>query len=131
MKYILVLLVFLSFISCKKEGCTDPLALNYDEKAKEDNGSCEYKDVIVFSFASLELADDTIAPGTSTNVTATVTGNGLTYSWTSSGGDLIGTGNVVSFAASPCMYGEYEISCTVSDYENNSEKKTVIISVYP
>lgn len=122
---------FFFAVSCKKEGCTDPLALNYNEKAKKDDGSCEYKDVIVFSFTSLELADDTIAPGTSTDVTAIVTGNGLIYSWASSGGDLIGTGNVVSFAASPCMYGEYEISCTVSDYENNSEKKTAIISVYP
>lgn len=28
--------------SCKKEGCTDPIATNYDEKAKEDDGSCEY-----------------------------------------------------------------------------------------
>lgn len=28
---------------CKKEGCTDPLALNYDEDAKKDDGSCEYE----------------------------------------------------------------------------------------
>ena len=28
--------------SCKKKGCTDPLANNYSEKAKKDNGSCDY-----------------------------------------------------------------------------------------
>lgn len=28
--------------SCKKEGCTDPAANNYDEKAKKDDGSCTY-----------------------------------------------------------------------------------------
>lgn len=28
--------------SCKKEGCTDPTALNFNEKAKKDNGSCNY-----------------------------------------------------------------------------------------
>jgi hypothetical protein len=28
--------------SCKKEGCTDTNATNYDEKAKKDNGSCQY-----------------------------------------------------------------------------------------
>jgi uncharacterized iron-regulated protein len=30
------------FNSCKKEGCTDSTAINYDKKAKKDNGSCEY-----------------------------------------------------------------------------------------
>ena len=28
--------------SCKKEGCTDPLAQNYSEEAKKDDGSCTY-----------------------------------------------------------------------------------------
>lgn len=28
--------------SCKKEGCTDETALNYDAKAKKDDNSCEY-----------------------------------------------------------------------------------------
>jgi hypothetical protein len=32
----------LSISSCKKEGCTDETATNYDEKAKEDDGSCKY-----------------------------------------------------------------------------------------
>ena len=31
--------------SCKRrEGCTDPNAINYDSKAKQDDGSCEYQD---------------------------------------------------------------------------------------
>lgn len=34
------LIVFL--FSCKKEGCTDPVALNYDSHANKDNGTCEY-----------------------------------------------------------------------------------------
>lgn len=32
----------LGAVSCKKKGCTDPEALNYSEKAKKDDGSCEY-----------------------------------------------------------------------------------------
>lgn len=30
-----------SFSSCKKEGCTDPLATNYNPAATKDDGSCE------------------------------------------------------------------------------------------
>lgn len=34
-----------TFTSCKKKGCTDETALNYNEEAKKDDGSCVYKDV--------------------------------------------------------------------------------------
>lgn len=30
------------FVSCKKDGCTDAAATNYEEKAKKDDGSCKY-----------------------------------------------------------------------------------------
>lgn len=45
-------------VSCKKEGCTDPLASNYDAKANHDDGSCLY---------------DGTTPGTTTNVTEDIT----------------------------------------------------------
>lgn len=42
-KYFFPLLLLTLFISaCKKEGCTDPIATNFSEKAKKDNGSCSY-----------------------------------------------------------------------------------------
>lgn len=31
-----------ALLSCKKEGCMDSTALNYNEEAKKDDGSCEY-----------------------------------------------------------------------------------------
>jgi len=31
-----------SVVSCKKEGCMDETAINYDSKAKKDDGTCEY-----------------------------------------------------------------------------------------
>ncbi len=33
----------MTFTSCKKEGCTNPKAENYDAKAKTDDGSCKIK----------------------------------------------------------------------------------------
>ena len=38
----LILLSSTVLFSCKKEGCTDPLANNYSEEAKKDDGSCMY-----------------------------------------------------------------------------------------
>lgn len=40
-KLILIFLI-LSATGCKKEGCTDSLANNFNEKAKIDDGSCNY-----------------------------------------------------------------------------------------
>tara|TARA_B100000902_G_scaffold399561_1_gene471013 strand:+ start:1470 stop:2540 length:1071 start_codon:yes stop_codon:yes gene_type:complete len=39
---IITLLILISTISCKKEGCTDINALNYNPKAEINNGTCEY-----------------------------------------------------------------------------------------
>jgi hypothetical protein len=36
------LLLMLIFTSCKKQGCTDELAINYFEAVKKDDGSCSY-----------------------------------------------------------------------------------------
>ncbi len=36
--------LFLISSCSKKEGCTDPAAINYDQDAEEDDGSCEYEE---------------------------------------------------------------------------------------
>ena len=30
------------FLSCKKRGCTDPTATNYNSEAEADDGNCSY-----------------------------------------------------------------------------------------
>ena len=37
--------IFCTNTGCKREGCTDPKAKNYDSKAKKDDGSCTYDSV--------------------------------------------------------------------------------------
>lgn len=41
---IIALIAFIFLNSCKKEGCKDPQAVNYNEKAKTEDGSCEYSE---------------------------------------------------------------------------------------
>ena len=46
MKNTLVLMLSLlligTVVSCKKKGCTDQTANNFDAEAKKDNGTCTY-----------------------------------------------------------------------------------------
>ena len=43
---LLLLLGSLPLTSCKKKGCTDSDAVNYDESAKKNDGTCNFKPVI-------------------------------------------------------------------------------------
>jgi len=50
-----VITVVTSFSSCRKKGCMDPTAVNYDAEAKKEDGTCEWEDVndyqITFQFS--------------------------------------------------------------------------------
>jgi hypothetical protein len=46
MQYIFWLFLLVMFSSCKKEGCTNSEAYNYDVNANTDNGSCIYSGCI-------------------------------------------------------------------------------------
>lgn len=41
-------LILVGLTSCKKEGCTDIDATNFDAEAKKDNGACTYEGNTVF-----------------------------------------------------------------------------------
>lgn len=42
--FLLLGMVMTTLVGCQREGCTDPTALNYDNKAKKDDGGCVYDD---------------------------------------------------------------------------------------
>jgi hypothetical protein len=41
-RFLILLTSVTVFFACNRKGCTDPLAINYEEKAKKDDGSCIY-----------------------------------------------------------------------------------------
>lgn len=63
-KHLLLIGVILStttFVGCKKEGCTDINATNYDSEAKDDDGSCRFEGSVQFWYnqaTSENLLDD-------------------------------------------------------------------------
>lgn len=44
-------LLLLAIVSCKKKGCIDELATNYNEEAQKDDGSCEYEPNAVYIYS--------------------------------------------------------------------------------
>ena len=52
MKYICLISIpfILFFTSCKEKGCTDVFAYNFNIEAEKDDGSCLYKDSLIFNF---------------------------------------------------------------------------------
>jgi hypothetical protein len=84
------------------------------------------------TFSSLTAQRDTLIAGEPTTVTATATGDGLTYTWTlepNSAGDLIGSGMQITYLSGSHCVGQNTIRCTVKDTNGNSQSKTVTITV--
>jgi hypothetical protein len=46
--FIIAIIAFFTYNSCKIEGCTDSTAVNYEAKANEDDGSCNYEGYAIF-----------------------------------------------------------------------------------
>ena len=58
--FIVMVGVTLFFSSCKEEGCTDLLAINYDLNSTKDNGSCKY---LSENFIGVYSINDSITGG--------------------------------------------------------------------
>lgn len=81
-------------------------------------------------FETLISEKDTIAPGETTPVTAIATGSGISYYWSATLGDILGSGSEIVYAASPCQTGINQITCKIMDRNNQSKSKTIDIIVY-
>ena len=73
-KLLLVLAVgMLAITSCKKEGCIEADAVNYDTEAKKDNGTCTYEGNVVIWYGE-STATNLVNDG-ATSLTYTVDGS--------------------------------------------------------
>lgn len=94
--------------------------------------SCKKEDHDVekpLTFTSLIAQEDTIFPGGTTSVTALADGDEITYSWSASAGDVVGSGSVINYVSPPCTVGNNQITCVVKDKANNSITKSITIVV--
>jgi hypothetical protein len=95
---------------------------------KDENGGSENPDQPLF-FVSLEAEKDTIESGGSTKISAVASGYKLTFYWSATAGDILGSGSEVIYTASPCHIGKNTITCTVRDGKNVSQSKEIFIVV--
>lgn len=75
---VIVTVLMFGATSCKKEGCTDPNANNYNEEAKKDDGTCTYP---VINVSSTNKSGDIKGAGGTASKTFTFTNNNSTAGW--------------------------------------------------
>ena len=66
------------FTSCKKDGCTDPNANNFDSKAGKNDGTCSYP---VINVTATGQSGDINGAGGTASRTTTFTNNNATVGW--------------------------------------------------
>ena len=79
---VILLANFTLFVSCKKKGCIDENAINYNEEAKKDDGSCEYtpadeleREKVIDDFNNVYLTSSISSNGWTGDVSACDEGN--------------------------------------------------------
>ena len=96
--------------------------------SKEENGNNgDPNQPLVFS--SLTAEKNSISSGETTKITAVATGYMIVYKWSATAGDILGSGKSVVYAASPCHSGSNKVTCTVTDGNNVSQSREVLIEV--
>ena len=107
--FFLVITTVIGFASCKKS------------ETPADTS------ITPFTYTSLVVSDTLIKLNEFATITATATGDELSYKWTSESGfgTFIGSGASVQWSV--CHADAFVISCQVTDKYNHSETKNVTI----
>lgn len=119
---LLLAVITIQFSSCRKK----------DEKKPESDSSAATTTTSNFYFSNL-TADTTVIPlGGKAVITAAATGDNLTYNWSvNTNSTIIGSGYQVQLHIScpTCASQPNVVTCKVKDANNNSETKTITITV--
>jgi hypothetical protein len=107
--FLTLLLLATVVISCKKKEETKPVSVQ-------------------LQYGSLAAESTTVAVNATTKITATASGEGLTYNWSASNGTVVGSGSQITFGT-PCCAGTPTVTCVVKDSGGNQESKSVVITV--
>lgn len=81
-------------------------------------------------FISLQAGRNMIFTGDTTRIWSTASGYKITYNWFVEKGDLLGSGSVVTYVATPCTVGDNIVVCTVRDGNGQEITKKVVITVF-
>lgn len=81
-------------------------------------------------FSSMQADRDTIFTGDTTLIRAIASGYKITFHWHVEKGDLLGSGDEVTFLATPCSIGNNIVNCTIRDGNANEITKNVTITVF-
>ena len=87
-----------------------------------------------FPNVALETSADEVSVGGTITITATgydADNDPLTYSWTSSGGRIVGSGDKVTFNAAGLTPGKYTVRATASDGKGGTATSLVELTVKP
>ena len=113
--YFIIIAVIISSLILTTNSCDEP-----------EDPDPQQSDLV---FESITADKDSIDIGETITFTANANGTNLTYNWTASAGVLLGSGQIVTYTPSPCIFGEIYITCIVKDAYNNSKTKDKMVCV--
>jgi hypothetical protein len=79
-------------------------------------------------FSSLNVSDTTMVVNGLITITASASGDGLSFHWTASYGSFVGSGSSVKWTV--CHADKFTITCEVKDANGNSSSKQRTIYVH-
>jgi hypothetical protein len=94
--FLLAIPMAFSVTSCKKTGCTDPIASNYSDAAKKDDASCTYSEKLIIwqSYETSQLIQQAGITGLSIYVDGSLAGSFLSTNYWTGAPNCSQTGNV-------------------------------------